>query len=234
MSRADPEHHRDRAQRAEDAADAERVGDRLAQPVARRGSRSPSSVAAWPPTWIMLNAKSAPVERRAAVEVASRTSARRPSCCARPARHRLARSPAARGRCRAARCRRPAGRRSESRSPSRSRVNSMLPAPMNAMRVTCGSIAHLRDSAQLTRDPRRNAHVRGSSSAKTTKPTRRRGFREPMELRGLEPPTSWVRSRRSPQLSYSPGSGRSLLTHDPQSADCSRGATRLAGRPVPE
>ena len=26
-----------------------------------------------------------------------------------------------------------------------------------------------------------------------------------MELAGLEPATSWVRSRRSPKLSYSPG-----------------------------
>ena len=31
-----------------------------------------------------------------------------------------------------------------------------------------------------------------------------------MELGGLEPPTSWVRSRRSPKLSYSPEEGDSL------------------------
>jgi hypothetical protein len=38
------------------------------------------------------------------------------------------------------------------RSPSRSRVNSMLPAPMKAMRVTPRSIAHLRESAQIRRN----------------------------------------------------------------------------------
>src|SRR3954449_6290449 len=35
------------------------------------------------------------------------------------------------------------------------------------------------------------------------------------------------------QLSYSPGSGPSFLTHDPQKADCSRDAASLAGRPMP-
>ena len=113
----------------------------------RAGISKSSSVAAWPPTWIMLNAKSAPssaarrsrwvekvgcapswsaVQRAIASAVASRSSSM--SCSA------------------MSQC---ASSGNESRSPSRSRVNSMLPAPMNAMRVIDESIAHLRDSARL-------------------------------------------------------------------------------------
>ena len=123
----------------------------------RAGISKSSSVAACPPTWIMLNAKSAPAS-------ASRRSrwvenvGEAPSCCA---VQRAIASPVARRSGSMSWSAISSGPRSskESRSPSRSRVNSMLPAPMNAMRVTGGSISYLRDSAHFRRDSRRNAQV---------------------------------------------------------------------------
>ena len=58
--RGERREHGERAQRAEDPADAGRVADRLAQPVPRRELEVRDRVAAMPPTWIMLMTKSAP------------------------------------------------------------------------------------------------------------------------------------------------------------------------------
>ena len=122
---ADAEHHRRGAQRADDAADAERVADRLAQ---RRGGRD-LVVAHGRGVAADLDA----VDRRSRRRRAPRGGRATPSPAAsrRAPRRRGARAPrpsrGARSRCRAARSRLVRAPGSARMSPSRLRVNSTLP-----------------------------------------------------------------------------------------------------------
>ena len=153
MSCADPEHHRDRAQRAEDAADPERVADRLAQAVGGGDLEVEQRrrVAA------DLDHVDHVVGARRARARRSRWASMRGAAAERAGRvagHRLGRPPAARGRCRAGRSRRPASSGNERMSPSRFLVNSTLPAPMKAIRGMIESVPHRAESSKSVHDVR--------------------------------------------------------------------------------
>src|SRR6188472_3589430 len=113
----------------------------------RAGISKSRTVAAKPPTWIMLIAKSAPssAARRSACAL---MRARPPSCwlvqCA------IASAVSRRsGSMSWSATRTSASSSNASRSPSRSRVNSTLPAPMNAILVTRGSMPQMHDNARM-------------------------------------------------------------------------------------
>src|SRR5215211_5735102 len=114
---------------------------------------------------------------------------------------------------------------------------------------------HARTQPRSATDPTTSVNGESSTSSPTTScpaAPRTRASASPRwpalpVMRILTPPpgrpSDGARGTRTPdllgaiqalsQLSYSPGSGRLFLTHDPQVADCSRGAASLAGRPLP-